>query len=279
MPRILFLIFLLPLSLTAQRKINLTVFGGFSNYIGDLQEKRFTLDQAHAAFGVGLSYELIPKLSVQGALKAGKISADDKFSKKELIRNRNLNFESGIYEFALTLDYSLFDLYDKNWTPYVFAGGALLHYNPYAEGISLRLLSTEGQGFIEGRENYNLNILTIPFGGGVRVKITDNVYIGYEIGLRKVFSDYLDDVSKTYVDRGLLLQNRGQTAVDLSFRGDEIKPDAPYPVPGTVRGSPKFNDWYYFSGITLSIGIANETGKIFGKSSGRGRTDCPRSVL
>lgn len=280
MSRTLLIILLLPLTLTAQRRLNLTVFGGFSNYSGDLQDKRFTLDQAHAGFGAGLSYELAPKWNLHGTLKKGKVSADDKFSSDPLKKARNLNFVSNIYEAALTVEYSFNDLYDKSWTPYLFAGGAFFRYNPQGIGtVALRPLSTEGQGFINGRDPYKLITIAAPMGAGIRLRIKDNVYLGYEIGLRVTLTDYIDDVSKTYVDHDLLLQNRGQTAVDLAFRGDDLKPDTPYPPAGTVRGSPKYNDFYYFSGITLSIGILNQDGKLFGRNPHTGSVACPKSVL
>jgi hypothetical protein len=279
MSRTLLIILLLPLSLAAQRKLNLTVFGGFSNYSGDLQDKRFTLDQAHKAFGLGLNLELAPKWNLHGTLRVGKVSGDDKFSKDPLKRARNLNFVSNIYEAALTAEYSFNDLYYKNWTPYVFAGGSIFRFNPFAAGQRLVFLSTEGQGILPGTKPYRRITISLPVGGGVRVRVTDNVYLGYEIGFRATLTDYIDDVSKTYVDHDLLLASKGQKAVDLAFRGDEIKPDAPYPAAGTVRGSPKYKDFYYFSGITLSIGITNEDGKLFGRNPGRGSVACPKSVL
>lgn len=280
MPRTLLFILLLPLTLTAQRKVNLTLFGGFSNYSGDLQDKRFTLDQAHVGLGAGLSYEFAPKWNLHGTLKKGKVSGDDKYSNDPLKKARNLNFVSDIYELALTVEYSFNDLYEKNWTPYVFAGGAFFHFNPKAKGgVALRPLSTEGQGFIDGRDPYKLFAFSVPVGGGIRVRVSDNVYLGYEIGFRATLTDYIDDVSKTYVDQALLLQNRGQTAVDLAFRGDEVKPDAPYPAQGAVRGSPKYKDFYYFSGVTLSIGIFDEGGKLFGGGPRNGSVACPKSVL
>jgi hypothetical protein len=282
MSRTLLIILLLPLTLTAQRKLNLTVFGGFSNYSGDLQDKRFTLDQAHKAFGAGLSLELAPKWNLHGTLRKGKVSADDKFSSDPLKRARNLNFVSNIYEAALTVEYSFNDLYYKRWTPYVFLGGAFFRFNPYGSGnggAELRPLSTEGQGFVDGRRRYRIITLAVPAGAGIRLRVSDNVCLGYELGFRATLTDYLDDVSKTYVDHDLLLQNRGQRSVDFAFRGDEIKPDALYPSAGTVRGSPKYKDFYYFSGLTLFIGITNEDGRLFGRNPHRGSVACPKSVL
>lgn len=279
MPRILLFLFLFPISAIAQKKLNLTLFGGFSNYSGDLQDKSFTLQQAHKAFGAGLSLKVAPKFSLHGTLKKGQISASDKFSSRLANRNRNLSFVSNIYEASLTGEYSFNDLYFSKWTPYVFGGLAIFRFNPSAAGQQLRMLSTEGQGFIPGRKPYRIITISVPFGIGVRLRITDNAYLGYEIGVRKTFTDYLDDVSKTYIDQNLLLQNRGQTAVDLSFRGDELKSNLTYPPANSIRGSEKYKDWYYFSGITLSIGLTNADGKLFGKKVNRGSVDCPSGVL
>lgn len=287
MPRILCLLLFIPFSTYAQKQVNLTLFGGFSNYSGDLQEKRFTLDQSHGAFGVGLSYELMPKWLIRGGLTVGKLSADDKFSSKPLNRQRNLNFHSNLYDVHLVADYSLFDLADKRFTPYVFAGIGVFGFNPYTFDSSgtkwfLKNLSTEGQGLLEypDRKKYKNVQFSFPFGVGIRVRITDNAYLGYEISMRKTFTDYLDDVSTTYVDEATLASNRGAKAVELAFRANEIKDtNLPYPQDGNVRGGEKYKDWYYFSGLTLSIGLFNPSGSGFLKMGGngkRGSTECPR---
>lgn len=285
MPRTFLLFFLLPLSSLAQKQVNLTLFGGFANYSGDLQEKRFTLDQSHAAFGVGLSYELQPKLLVRAGLIMSKLSADDKYSSKVLNKQRNLNFHSPLYDASLVADYSLFDLADRRFTPYAFAGIAFFGFNPYTFDSSgtkyyLKNLSTEGQGLpgYPDRKKYKNLQLSIPFGVGIRVRITDNAYLGYEISMRKTFTDYIDDVSKSYVDAGVLAANRGSKAVELAFRSNEIKGNnLPYPADGSVRGGEKYKDWYYFSGITLSIGLFNHSNStMFGGGGKRGSVDCPK---
>jgi hypothetical protein len=264
--RIFFLFFLFPFSLFAQKQVNLTVFGGFSNYTGDLQEKQFTLDQSHLALGAGLSYELMPKLSIKLGLAVGKLSADDKYSSKDLNRQRNLNFHSVLYDANLVADYSFIDLIQgRKFTPYIFAGVAMFGFNPYTFDSTgtkyyLKNLSTEGQGLAEypDRKKYKNLQFSIPMGFGIRFRITDNAWLGYEVGVRKTFTDYIDDVSKTYVDEALLASNRGAKAVELAFRSNELKDvNLHYPADGSVRGGPKYKDWYYFSGITLSIGLFN----------------------
>jgi hypothetical protein len=152
----------------------------------------------------------------------------------------------------------------KRWSPYLFGGIAVYHYNPYTfdqrgNKIFLQPLGTEGQG-LPGYDRglYNLTQLAIPFGGGIKYAISDKVQLGLEVGLRKLFTDYLDDVSGNYADEKDLLNGRGQEAVDISYRGDErINGTATYPTKGTQRGSPKYKDYYYFTGLHLSFRLGD----------------------
>ena len=81
-----------------------------------------------------------------------KISGDDKNNTTATgITYRNLNFTSSLWEAQLALEYHLFDLAERSFTPYAFAGIAAFHFNPYSFDASgnkvyLRSLSTEGQG-------------------------------------------------------------------------------------------------------------------------------------
>lgn len=260
--------------LVSAQKLQVSVFAGFSNYQGDLQDKRFTMSQAHPAFGAGALYDITDKLSARANVTFGKVSSDDKKSAKNSVRN--LSFSSPVTDIHLGLEYSLFSLYERSLTPYVFAGISHFSFNPSAKDTSgnkvfLQPLSTEGQGFYQDRKKYALNQFAIPFGGGVKFALNENVRLAFEIGMRKTNTDYLDDVSTTYVDEFALFINRGQLAVDMSFRGDELKTGLSYPADGTQRGSAKSKDWYYFSGINLSVrlngGGAGNTGK--------SKTGCP----
>jgi hypothetical protein len=95
------------------------------------------------------------------------------------------------------------------------------------------------------------------------------VSISLELGLRKLFSDYIDDLSSTYVDKAALLAQRGPKAVSLAYRGDELKTNpGTYPAGGTVRGGAKSKDWYYFTLLTASFKLSakNSTNR-FNRSS------------
>ena len=251
------------------QKLHADLFLGISNYQGDLQGKRFTLSQSQPAIGLGVSYDLSDKFILRTGFSYGKVEGDDKKnSTAKGIEFRNLSFKSNITELHLGTEYNLFDLSYRDFTPYAFAGVAVFHFNPYTKDIAgnkvyLNPLSTEGQGLTQYPENkpYKLTQFAIPFGGGIKFLLSDNLQVGLEIGLRKLFTDYLDDVSMNYVDSATLFAARGPQAVDLAYRGDEISGGPSYPLPGSQRGNPKYEDWYYFSGIRISYRLHNSLRK------------------
>ena len=103
-----------------------------------------------------------------------------------------------------------------------------------------------------GVKNYKLMQFSIPFGFGAEYSLNEDMRLGIEFGYRKTFTDYIDDVSTVYVDQTSLLNARGQTAVDLAWRGDE-KGGSPYPAGGTTRGNSKNKDGYYYVAITYTV--------------------------
>ena len=275
-----FLVFLLTMFITTgtfAQKFSVDLYGGVSRYLGDLQDQSLSFSQAHLAGGIGVSYTLSDHFSLRTGVLFGKLSGDDKLGRN---KQRNLNFTSSLTDIHLGLQYYILPLGQRSLAPYVFAGVGLYHFNPYTHDTSgtkyyLRPLSTEGQGFIEGKDYYELTQFNVPFGAGVKLSLSENLNVGLEVGLRKLFTDYVDDVSGVYVDQAQLLANRGQAASDLAFRGDELKDGAPYPAAGTLRGG-KSKDWYYFTGLTLSFRLGN--GTIGHSRRGNTQYGCPVNV-
>jgi hypothetical protein len=173
------------------------------------------------------------------------------------MQQRNLNFKSRLLDWELTGQYNIFNLNDRWWTPYVFAGIGIYKYKPFTidsadNKIFLKPLSTEGQGFRDGVDEYKLTQFSIPFGFGAEYTLNEDMRVGLELGYRKTFTDYIDDVSTTYVDQAALLNARGQTAVDYAWRGDESH-GGPYPVQGVQRGNPNNKDGYYYIALTYTM--------------------------
>ncbi len=260
-----------------------SVFVGASNYQGDLQDKIFTLVRSKPALGMGFNYELNDRMLLNIEFANANISGDDKFSVKN--RSRNLSFNSNITEFSIGFEYVLFNLYEYKASPYFFTNIGVFKFNPYLKldngaKIFLSEYDTEGQGFYEGRKKYKLRQLSIPFGAGIQWALSNNTRVGVLIGMRKTFTDYIDDVSTTYVDKNILFQNRGQKAVDLAYKGNLLPNGAPYPSDGTKRGNPKNKDWYYLAGVSLRFRLKTParhqsyTFKIH-----KSKTTCPSSPL
>jgi hypothetical protein len=281
MKRLLFAVLLFPLMTQAQWNVN--VFGGFANYIGDLQSSPYTTQQAHLAGGIGLEYDLTQHFSLLSNITFGKVGASDAYSQQADVRARNLSFQTDIDELNLLAEYNLFSLRSHKVTPYGFVGVAVYHFNPFAfdstgEKVYLRPLSTEGEGLSQypNVHPYALTQLAIPFGGGIKFRISDQIVLAYEIGLRKLFTDYLDDVSGRYVAENVLLAAKGPEAVEMAYRGNQLEGGADYPSAGTKRGSPKTKDWYYFSGIRVII--AFNTHAMEEHRRQHDILDCPKNV-
>ena len=253
------------------------VFGGISNYQGDLVDKFYVLRFTKPAIGITGNYDLSTRVTLRAGLTFGAVEGDDKYN-RESVSFRNLNFKSKISELSLIGEFNVFSLDAIRWTPYAFGGVALFHFNPYTSDsanskIFLKPLTTEGQG-IAGYDTkpYSLTQLAIPLGGGIKYSISDNVRLGFEVGLRKLFTDHLDDVSTTYADEFDLIAARGPQAADLAYRGDELPGGQPYPAKGAQRGGSKEKDWYYFTGLHLTFRLGAGGG-------GRGKYGCPSVPL
>jgi len=259
---ILYLLLLMVYNSSAAQDFGIYVSPGLINYGGDLQSTVYTFSQSGFAVAAGATYR-IKKFVVRAGITTGKIQGSD--SANSEFKQRNLSFQSKIFEGSLGLEYDIFDLDEKKFTPYGFAGLAVYHHDPYTyyngQKIYLQPLSTEGQGLPEypGIKSYSLTQMAVPLGIGFKYKVSEQFHVGVEFCSRFLFTDYLDDVSSRYPDETILQKGKGQLAVDLSFRGDEVNPGAPFPV-GNVRGNPDHNDNYYTSSLTLIYVLSGRSG-------------------
>lgn len=264
MKRIIIIILLIFLVHKAEAQwIDRSEFGvivGGSNYIGDINPK-YNLYNTNLMVGAIARYNFNPRWVLKASAMFGKVGAYD----SDFGNIRNLSFESKINEIALTCEFNFFDYQtgsrQHRITPYIFGGVGLFWFNPKAkltdpislenQWVELQPLSTEGQG-MEGYSNpYSLAQISFPFGLGLKVSLSKRVCIGLEWGLRMTLTDYIDDVSKDYVDRDALLTWSGQIAVVAADRTNEIKPGT-FHKAGEMRGNLSVNDLYQFFGLTLT---------------------------
>ncbi len=229
---------------------------GAANYQGDLKAKSISLSQAKLLFSLGARYDLSEHVMARSYISFTGLQADDKKGTASM-QQRNLNFHSKIFDWELSGQYSFLSLNERWWTPYVYAGIGIYHFKPTTKDVNgnktpLKPLSTEGQGFMPGVKEYKLTQFNIPFGLGAEYSLNEDMRLGIEMGYRKLFTDHLDDVSGTYVDESRLLTARGQTAVDLAYRGDEVGA-GPYPASTINRGDAKNKDGYYYVAVTYTV--------------------------
>lgn len=212
----------------------------------------------------------------------GRISAYDSVlsdvPKTDIARaryNRNLSFRSTISEIALVAEFHpLFAFVDYNaregepprLSPYILGGISYFAFNPQAKlngrWVDLQPLRTEGQGFAEypDRKPYKLNALGIPLGAGVKYELSPMFNMRLEFMYRASNTDYLDDVSTTYIDKSLYSNyfagNKLVNAVLLSDRqrGEYL----PQTLPGKKRGNVKDKDNFFSANLKIGIGIGRE---------------------
>ncbi len=257
---------------------------GVANYYGDLQDKVFPSDGYRPMAGIIYKYFVSPHVGVRFGASHTSITAADSLSAFQVKRDRNLRFATNITEVHGGLELNLLPIGADKFkvTPYVFGGIGLFYFNPYTDGpnnekVYLRPLSTEGQGLAEypDRKEYSRVNVALPIGGGLKFFVGKTLMITTELGFRYTTTDYLDDVSKSYVDLNVLKQAKGQQSIDLSYRGDERATwdGSYYPNYKYQRGDSKANDWYWYGGINVAIYF-----DAFGNVSKWWMTRCPRIV-
>jgi hypothetical protein len=261
-------IFLLSVCFQANSQVykkysELGLYGGVSYYLGDLNPaKQFFMVRP----GVGLVYRFNPSRRFTWQFHGiySSVQAYDSLANNDFQVTRNLSFRSRIIEVAGSLQFNFFDYEIGNSetpaTPYIFAGLALYNFNPTAEmngdWVELRPLGTEGQGsgLKSAPKPYSLLGVSIPFGMGFKFHAMGRLGVSIEWGLRKTYTDYLDDVSTTYVQQDVLYANKGLDAALLADRSIVNPGDSNL---NRQRGNPTTNDWYSFAGVTLTYKLSS----------------------
>ncbi len=265
MNKLVFQIFILSLSLSslsAQVK-EFGVFAGGAYYRGDLNRIHFS--QTDYSLG-GIFKQDFPndRISMRFQLLYSRVKADDFKSGNLQQLNRNLSFKSSVIEFGPVIEIDFFKFHPGQnnttksafGTPYFMGGINIMRMNPKTlyngEWIELQPLGTEGQETtLTNQKKYSLNQIVIPFGIGIKVNLSHHSSFAMEYGIRKTFTDYLDDVSGLYPNLSVLEAESGTLARVLSDRArtPEGISQSSY---GLQRGNPSDNDWYTVFGFTLT---------------------------
>ena len=250
-------------SAAAQRGFELGGWMGAAHYFGDLNT---TFRVNHPGFAGGLiaRYNFNNRLCFKLSGNFGQVSADDADSKNAFERARNLSFKTSILEATGQFEFNFLPYNhgsrDEWFTPYLFAGVTTFSFNPMAEFegqmVELRELGTEGQ--FRGEEYYTI-MGAIAYGGGFKMDLSYEWSLNIELSARKLFTDYLDDVSTVYPDMDDLENLRGDLAVKLSDRSIIIPGvnEDRLGQAGIQRGNSSTNDSYAFLEVGLVYYFGN----------------------
>lgn len=243
---------------------------GFSlnavNYFGDITPvTNFTslrFGATRVGAGVSITRRFAPRLSGRFGVSYGRITGDDSKAadpadaNAQFRYNRNMNFRNDIVEASAVAVFDIIEnrnnyLKRPDFVPYVFAGVAGFYNNPQGLNqnntyVDLQPLKTEGQATA-----YSKTQFAIPFGGGIRYRINRNFDASLELGWRKTFTDYIDDVGGKYADATTLTGN--QLYFGNGITKSQSGQFAGFTRDGSQRGD-KGNktDWYIVTGVTLN---------------------------
>ncbi len=258
---------------------------GGANQIGTHFAKDLEFSQSRPCGTLGLRYRLSEYFATRANLSYGRLKGDDKET-AEIYRNfRNLNFVSNVWELTVNFEgafmkeqdgkkYRLRGVRGKRGYElytYGFVGFGAFYFNPKGFGdgglVALQPLHTEGQGLIATRKPYKRLQICLPLGIGFKYTIKKQWSIGLEFGVRYTFTDYIDDVSTTYVSPAILSQQeKGELSVAMANRSaDSANPEglpATVAGPGQQRGDPKYSDAYVFSMLTLHYKLSKSRGRL-----------------
>ncbi|MDN3674803.1 DUF6089 family protein [Flavobacterium branchiarum] len=196
------------------------VFLGGSNYIGDVGSTTY-ISPDKAAFGLLYRWNKSPRHAYRFSYTQSTITANDLDSKEGGRKLRGYRFDNTIRELSAGLEFNFFDfnLHESKRKVTPYVFSGL----SYFRYDSLYIQSGETE------KEKKAGSIAIPMILGVKTNLTTNFVLGLEVGARYTFSDNLD----------------GSNPDNDNLRSLRF-------------GDLNNNDWYVFSGITLTYTFGNK---------------------
>lgn len=211
-------------------------------------------------------------------------------------KQRNLDFRSNMFEAYAAIElfptmmFKKYDDYDPRLKPYGFIGVGMFSYNPEGSILNpdgsrtwhkLHPLRTEGQGMAEypNKKPYSLTQINIPMGFGIKYQLSERISLGTELLYRKTFTDYIDDVSTSYINPNDFDSYLSAPQAAIARRIHDktfgiVTPGVTRYSPGTQRGNPKNMDAYFSTVVKIGFRF----GEVYGSNEQRRaarQTRCP----
>jgi hypothetical protein len=196
------------------------IFVGGSNYVGDVGSTTYIAPKK-PALGLLYKWNKSPRLSYRASITGAYFSAYDSESDDPSRKQRGYSFNNTIKEASLGIEFNFFE-FNLHESKQQFTPYIHSGIN-YFRTNDIQLISpTEISG-----NGDDIGSLAIPMTLGIKSNIFPHFIIGLEVGARYTFTDNLD----------------GSNPKDNNF----IK-----------FGNINNNDWYIFSGLTLSYTFGNK---------------------
>jgi len=191
------------------------VFVGGSNFIGDVGATNY-ISPNQLAFGGIYKWNRSTRHSYRISLVYSELEANDIDSDDPRRVQRGYSFSNSILEVSAGIEFTFFDFNlhtgEKIATPYLYTGISVANHDNFY--------------FLNGvqtAENNNSWAYGIPMALGVKANLLGNIILGIEVGARYTFSDEID----------------GSIPDNIANQQHRF---------GNINN----NDWYVFSGITLT---------------------------
>lgn len=240
------------------------ITAGLAHYFGDLNN-RDQINRPKIALGAFVRKQFGNYSSVRLSAHYALLGYSDIYSDNLYQRRRNLSFNTNIFEIALQGDFNFFKFIptdpDHSFTPYATLGVGFFSFDPYAfygnKKIYLRPLNTEGEGFYKGRKAYGSMAMCFPIGFGLKYAINDKVNLSFEVTHRFTTTDYIDDVSKTYIGVDKFPSPSGGKSVTAIMQDRSVEVGSPIGIEGRQRGFSKQKDQYIIAEFGVSFNITS----------------------
>ena len=229
MRRIILLTFGLLLAVTGytQKTADIGIWGGGSNYQGDIENYPFT-DLSFPSFGAYFRYNFHYRTSVRFMFLTGNVSGEG------VIQNQPFEFSKNVQDLTLQaeINFLRYMLGNKkaSFSSYVTAGFGVMYY-PYDYDPEFLYLINTAHNKGDASTRKSVIAPTLPFGIGFKFNIGSRMGIGMEYQMRKLFNDQLD--------------NLDDPLAHFNLEGNEV----------IYRDTFHNNDWVGFLGLHVTYKI------------------------
>jgi len=183
---IVFLIGLMVFKAQAQPSLDIGFYGGAGTYFGDMTKIDMS-KSIHPAYGAFARYNFNPRYALRFNVLSGTIGAEGEYDNQLWNPDPSVTqwaFDKNVMDISLQFEFNFFKYIVGNketpYSTYIFGGIGMQNYQYTSQSVI-------------GGNNSEVTPI-IPFGLGFKFNLSRRIGLGIEGGLRKTFSDKLDNL-------------------------------------------------------------------------------------